>query len=150
MTMLNYNQITDQLYVGTCPRSIADVVALDRLGVNAVLNLQSDRDFSVLGIDWPQLTQEYTLCNISPHRYPMVDFDEDNIKSLLGGAVDRLDQVLAQNQHVYLHCTAGRERAPTVATGWLIRYGGYALDDAVSLLTQKRPSNPYVFMLKML
>lgn len=43
---------------------------------------------------------------------------------------------------VYLHCTAGTGRSPTVAIAYLYRRRGWDLDEASAYVTQRRQCSP--------
>lgn len=141
--MINFSRILDNLIVGSCPASVVDARRLAQAGISAVMNLQSDADFHRLGIDWPALENLYHELDLAVYRVPMIDFDEADIARLLPRAAHSLDQALGQGHRVYLHCTAGRERSPTTAVAWLAWYGGHDLDDALALVRNARPVNPY-------
>jgi atypical dual specificity phosphatase len=149
--MIDFSPVLPNLIVGSYPSSVVDARRLVQAGISAVMNLQSDRDFVRLGIDWPALETTYHDLGLAPYRIPMVDFDEADIARLLPQAVHSLDRALDSGHRVYLHCTAGQERAPTTAVAWLAWYGGHSLDDALALMRAARhPVNPYEDMLRRL
>ena len=146
--MINFSRIQDNLIVGTCPTGVLDVRRLSQAGVGAVFNLQTEMDFAALGIHWPELEHLYVASDIAVYRVPMIDFDEADIARVLPQAVRSLDNALAAGHRVYLHCTAGRERSPTTAVAWLYWCGGHSLDQALALVREARPSNPYEDLLR--
>ncbi|MBX2870320.1 MAG: dual specificity protein phosphatase family protein [Acidiferrobacterales bacterium] len=146
--MLNFDPVTDKLLVGTCPKCTADIEQLKEHDVHHVVCLQSDSDFRNLGIHWPELVQSYQRNEIQVSRIAMTDFDEDNIASHLSRAAAVVSKALDGGGKVYVHCTAGRERSPTVAAAWLMQIQGLSAVEACQKVNQARPSNPYLFMLK--
>ncbi len=146
--MLNFNPVTERLLVGTCPRKIADIDQLKEHHIDQVICLQSDADFVALGIHWPELEEAYKDNGIQVTRVAMTDFDEGNIASLLSDAAAVVTEALAGGCKVYLHCTAGRERSPTVAAAWMMQSMGLSAVDACRKVNDARPSNPYLFMLE--
>jgi len=62
--------------------------------------------------------------------------------------VDTLVQLLAAGHTVYLHCTAGIGRSPTVAIGYLHCHLGWQLDAAVRYVKQVRQCSPHVEALR--
>jgi protein-tyrosine phosphatase len=146
--MINFSRIRDNLIVGTCPTGVLDLRRLSQAGVGAVFNLQTDLDFAALRIDWPELEHLYFASDIAVYRVPMIDFDEVDIAKVLPQAVRRLNDALTAGHRVYLHCTAGRERSPTTAVAWLYWHGGLSLDQALALVREARPSNPYENLLR--
>ena len=141
--MINFDRITDQLFVGTCPASPLDVKRLGQAGIGAVVNLQSDTDFKVLGIDWVALENHYFEQGIEVYRYPMIDFDEQNIEQRLQEGAAVVNQAIGAGHRTYLHCTAGRERSPTTAAAWLTLYGGRTAKEALLEVLNARKSRPY-------
>ena len=141
--MINFDRILPQLFVGTCPRSAVDV---DRIcndaRVSAVLNLQTDRDFAEYEIDWSRLEDHYRARNVTVRRVPIIDFNVADLRRKLVSAVDTLEELLASDHTVYLHCTAGIGRAPTIAVARLALCGGWELDSAVEQVTSRRSCAP--------
>jgi len=149
--LLDFNLIHSALYVGACPRNAIDVGLLAEIGVNIVVNLQSVDDLIENGICWSDLCDAYQQAGIIPTRLPMTDFDEQNIARHLQLAVDRLNSFLQSGSSVYLHCSAGRERSPTVAAAWLFRHAGRSKQQAGDLVVERRAvARPYRHMLDLL
>ncbi len=91
--MIDYNEILPQLYVGTCPYGREDIRELkDRLGVTAVLNLQTDEDLRERGIRWSAMEKSYRKSGIEPHRVPLRDFDFSDQEAHLPEAAAALDR----------------------------------------------------------
>ena len=146
--MLHFDSVSERLLVGTCPRESADIERLKQHDVGHVICLQSDADFTALGINWSQMKAGYEDNCIPVTRIAMVDFDEDNIAALLSSAADVVVRAMEGSGIVYLHCTAGRERSPTVAAAWMMREQGLSATEACRKVTTARPGNPYLFMLQ--
>ena len=78
---MDLDQITPRLYLGSCPRTTADI---DRLkteyGITTVLNLQTGEDDLRLAIPWHVLESHYRDCRIEIRRCrvncPVEDFDQ--------------------------------------------------------------------------
>ena len=141
--MINFDRIGPQLFVGTCPRSVVDVDRIHNSArVSAVLNLQTDRDFAEYKIDWPRLEEHYRARNVAVRRVPIIDFNAADLRNKLVLTVDTLEELLASEHTVYLHCTAGIGRAPTTAVAWLTLRGGWELDSAMELVTSRRSCAP--------
>lgn len=149
--MINFSPILPNLLVGTCPASVVDARRLAQAGVTAVMNLQTERDFQRLGIDWNTLEMHYHELGIAVYRVPMIDFDEADIERLLPQAVSSLNDALTAGHRVYLHCTAGQERSPTTAVAWLAWYGDDSIDSALARVRAvRKPVNPYEQILRRL
>ncbi len=144
-TDMDYDQILPQLLVGSCPKSSDDIDKLRReTGITAVLNLQTDEDLRYCNFAWQPLQAHYTACGIELQRIPVRDFDPVDLQAKLPECARVLNQLLTAGHSVYVHCTAGAGRSPTVAIAYLIWCGGWELDEAVAYVTQRRPCSPNV------
>jgi protein-tyrosine phosphatase len=138
-----YSQILTNLYLGPCPRSPKDIDDLKQpAGITAVLNLQTDQDFQHWQIDWPALKDQYLARSILVRRVPVTDFDTVDLRDKLVKCVRALQDLLAANHTVYLHCTAGAERSPSVAISYLAWCRGMSLEDSVSFVMKRHRCSP--------
>lgn len=117
-------------------------------GVGAVVCLQDDIDLANRGLDPAQLRAAYARAGIEFHHLPIVDGDDDQLCAALGGAVALLRRLVDARTRVYLHCSAGMNRAPTVAIAFLHEVGGLPLDRAHELMRSARPCVPYMRALR--
>jgi protein-tyrosine phosphatase len=144
---INHSRILKNLIVGSCPVLRKDVRILEEEGVTAVLNLQTDDDFVYWGIDWEGLKRTYDESRILALRYPIRDFDVAHLRVRLQGGVDLLDEML-KNHTVYLHCSAGINRSPTVAIAFIMMDTGMDLEEAVSHFRKRHYCEPYTEALR--
>ena len=142
--MITFGSITPTLFVGSYPRSQIDVSRLRAAGITAVLNLQTDADVDALSVDGAALSSHYGEHDIVIARYPIRDFDPEDVEQRLGNAVIVLDRLLDSGHRVYVHCTAGINRSPTVVIAYLTWYCGWSLDQAVAHVRQRHRCQPYV------
>ena len=140
--MITFDRIVDEIFVGTCPGSALDADRLGKGGITAVLNLQTDADMATRQIIWPELEQTYLALGISAYRFPIVDFDDDDMSRRLRGAADTLSRILDTHKRVYVHCTAGQQRAPSTVIGYLAWHRGYDLEEAISTVMESRHCAP--------
>ena len=144
---INYSRILKNLFVGSCPILHEDIRKLKEEDVTAVLNLQTDSDLAYWDIDWKDLKKVYDKSQILAIRYPIRDFDMAHLRERLEGGVDLLDKML--NDHtVYLHCSAGINRSPTIAIAFIMRDMDMGMEDAVSHFSDRHYCEPYVEALK--
>jgi len=141
---MDYTQILENLYVGSFPRTAEDVDTLKDVGITAVLNLQTDDDEAYWNIDWQSLENHYQSLTIQVGRVPVRDFDPIDLHEKLPACVNTLADLISGGQTVYLHCTAGAGRSPTVAIAHLMWNRSWSLDEAVAHVLQRRPSCPNV------
>jgi hypothetical protein len=141
--------LDEQLAVGSCPATLEDVRELrDRLGVRAVVSLQSDEDLGSLGIQWDLMWRLYTLAAIRTSRVPIVDFNPADLKRKLDEAVTAIAVHISDGRKVYVHCTAGMNRSPTVVAAYVCAHRGLPLEEALKWLTQRYACMPYPDVLK--
>ncbi len=130
---MDYVNLLGQLFLGSRPETPADI---DRLrlesGITAVLNLQTDDDMRAVNLVWEPLEAHYRNTGIELCRVPVRDFDPVNLREKLPECVRALDHLLAASHSVYLHCTLGASRSPTVAIAYLCWCRGWVLDEAVT------------------
>jgi protein-tyrosine phosphatase len=130
---MRYAKILPQLFLGSRPEIPADI---DRLrlesGITAVLNLQTDDDMRALNLLWEPLEQHYRSSGVQLCRVPVRDFDPVDLREKLPECVRALTSLLSVGHTVYLHCTLGVTRSPTVAVAYLLWCQGWKLDQAVT------------------
>ena len=140
---MDYSRILPNLYLGPCPRSPNDVDDLThQIGITAVLNLQTDKDFQYWEIDWPAILEQYLARSILVSRMQVRDFDTEDLREKLGECVHALQGLLDSNHIVYLHCTAGAGRSPSVAIAYLILCRGLNLEEAASYVMKRHKCVP--------
>jgi hypothetical protein len=78
-------------------------------------------------------------------RVAIRDFDHGDQSLMLPVAVRMLNMLLARGMKVYVHCTAGINRATLTTVGHLTFVQGMELDDAVRFVKSARPiAHPYI------
>jgi len=145
---MTYAQVTSRLYIGSHPESLHDIEMLQRiLAITAILNLQTNQDMATAQLNWKPLESHYKTCAVSLCRMP-IEEEQAVLREKLLECVDLLVQLLAAGHTVYLHCTAGIGRSPTVAIGYLHYHLGWELDAAVRYVKQVRQCSPHVEALR--
>lgn len=140
---MNLDQILANLFVGSCPESTDDIDRLKQdCGVTAVLNLQTDEDFDYWNIASGRLRAHCHDCRIEFRRAPVRDFDPESLQTNLPACVRVLDGLLSDGHTVYVHCTVGAGRAPSVVIAYLHWAGQWDLDKAVDHVSRCRPCQP--------
>ena len=112
--------------------------------ITAVLSLQSDNDFASHRIDWKKLQSAYQCNDISVHRFPIIDFDENDLGEKLAVPIKTLQSLLTVSHRVYVHCNAGVCRAPATVLGYLCYARGMSLEQGLDYIRRNWPqANPY-------
>jgi protein-tyrosine phosphatase len=142
---MDVSQILPSLFVGSFPGNADD---MDRLrqdfGITAVLSVQTDDDMAYWGLAWSPLEALYRDLGIEVRRVPVRDFDPDDLRAKLPESVVALDELLRAGHTVYVHCSAGINRSPSVVIAYLHWVLGWDLDKAVQYVTSRRRCDPYV------
>lgn len=146
---LTYAQLLPNLFIGSHPRTVEDIERLRReAGITAVLNIHTDEDMRSVNLDFPPLEAHYKTRTVILRRTPMVE-EQIELRAKLCTAIQALSELLAEGHIVYLHCTAGIGRAPTVAIGYLHNCLGWDWDDAVTHVKLRRECAPHLEALRL-
>jgi atypical dual specificity phosphatase len=142
---LNWGRVREDLVVGSCPMTVDDIDTIRaRTGSTALLSVQHDECRATFGIDLEQHRQHAHSIGLAYANVPMRDFDLDDQRRRLPGAVRRLAALLDAGHSVYVHCTAGINRAPLTVLGLLTFVEALAPDHAFDILRAGRPqAEPY-------
>ena len=142
--MLDLDIVNGKLLVGSRPEDARDVEQLKRLGVSGVLSLQSDSDLSRTGLSWAALWRLQVERGLEVHRHSIVDFNPQDLIQNLEQAVDLLEDLASRHERVYVHCTAGVNRSPTICIAWLFMRQGRTVDAALEEVLRRRTvAQPY-------
>ena len=119
-----------------------DIDQLKLVGITAVLNLQSDDDFEYLRIGWSRLHACYFASGVEVRRFPIQDFNDDDLRDKLPQAVQALTELLEGGHTVFVHCSAGVNRSPSVMICYLHWVQGWNLDEAEKQVRRCRSCSP--------
>jgi protein-tyrosine phosphatase len=97
-----------------------------RLGINAEINLEIERD------ELPTFGQEIYLW------LPTVDNTCPSIDQLTVGTA-LIDQICKGMKKVYVHCKMGHGRSPTLVAAYLTRFRHMRVEEALEFIKKKRP-----------
>jgi protein tyrosine phosphatase (PTP) superfamily phosphohydrolase (DUF442 family) len=123
--ILKYSQVTNRLYVGPQYKTNG-LIHLNRNGISAVVNMRIESDDASRGL--------------APRDYcylPTID-DRAPTEEQLDAGVAFIHKIISTGGKVYIHCSAGVGRAPTMAAAYLISTG-YTLEDALKIIRKVRP-----------
>jgi len=123
--MMDISKITDQIYVGTnaCCLSHYSKLLVQK-GVTNDLSLEGEH------VDHPYGVDSYLWLPTPDHAAP------SRMNIHLG--LSYMDAVLGNGGKIFIHCTNGHGRAPTLAAAWFIKEG-MSVDAAIAELKKKRP-----------
>lgn len=123
---LEYNHITDGIYVGTnqCCQTHFDK-KLKQEGIEADISLEEERVDAPFGVEF------YAWIPIKNHAAPTHD--------QLDFGVATIEKLVNMKKKIYVHCQNGHGRAPTMVAAYLIKKGK-SVDEAIEFIKTKRSS----------
>jgi protein-tyrosine phosphatase len=140
--------IPGRLWIGAFVRP-EEVTLLRQMEITAILSLQSDQDLADCNISREGLLMAYARAEIELHRIPTPDFDRQALAAALPQAVEELEKAFVRpGAKVYVHCTAGINRSPTLAAAYLIKIRGLSARQAYDYVLARRRCSPYLATLE--
>lgn len=142
---LNWDQIREDLIIGSCPVRLSDIDMIHRgAGATAILSLQNAECWARFAIDYGSHQARGRQLGLEMVNAPMRDFDPRDQRLRLPTAVRALADLLSKGHRVYVHCTAGINRAPLAVTAYLSFVERQSPDEAIALIRRSRPqAAPY-------
>jgi protein-tyrosine phosphatase len=137
---MNYDRIAKNLFVGSSPHETHEIEELRSLGTTAILNLQTEEDIGARGLHWEK--KAAFAAGLVFRNVPVNDFDTADLQRKLPECVLALDEMLKARHIVYLHCTAGVSRSPTVAAAYLHWCLAWPLEKALMCVCGARDCSP--------
>jgi protein-tyrosine phosphatase len=117
MYIMDCHFVTRSLCMGVNPQDQSDLKQLQSMGITGILSLQSEEDLRDRDPDWEKSVAETE--GLTYRNVPITDYDSLDLKWKLPSCVKVLRELLCAGHRVYLHCTAGISRSPTVAVAYL-------------------------------
>src|ERR1700681_2205249 len=109
--------VLPNLALGSAPQVDEEFQELKSQLITAILSLQTDQDRGHGGIEAEQIAADkagLAVCSV-----PIEDFNRAELRVRLPDGVTALERLLKQGHIVYVHCTAGVNRSPTVVAAYL-------------------------------
>ncbi|KAJ4824500.1 Phosphoglucan phosphatase lsf1, chloroplastic [Turnera subulata] len=144
---MQYSKITEQIYVGSCIQTEADVEHLANAGITAVLNFQSGIEAENWGINSNGINDSCQRFNILMINYPIRDANSFDLRKKLPFCVGLLLRLLKKNHRVYITCTTGFDRSPACVIAYLHWITDTSLHQAYNFvigLHSCRPDRPAI------
>ena len=136
------DRITENLFVGSCLLDTNEIAELRSLGVTAILSVQTEEDMGERGIEWEK--KAALAAKLAFRNVPVRDFYTADLQRKLPECVQALDRMLKAGHSIYLHCTAGTGRSPTVAAAYLHWCLAWPLERALAHVREARDCSPSV------
>lgn len=109
--------VLPNLLVGSDPRLEEEFQELKSLKITAILSLQTDEDRGEGGVEGERTAAQ--KAGLAFSSVPVEDFNRADLEICLPKSVAELERLLKQGHTVYVHCTAGVNRSPTVVAAYL-------------------------------
>lgn len=128
----DYSNITDNVFIGSdfCQAGVCLIHGEEfkELGVSIELNMSAEANEVP-----PKEVESYIWLPVSDGYAPTQT--QLNIgSSIIKEAVDN-------GKKVYVHCKNGHGRSPTMVAAYLVRFEKLSLENALNLISQKRPES---------
>ena len=137
---LVFNKMGDKnIFIGPYLQTENDFKLLLESHIDTILNVQSDKDIKKRQINLELLNKKSKEFNINLIRYPIEDYNHEDLLKKLKGAGDLLNNLLKEGKTVYVHCTAGMSRAAATVIIYLVIYENFSVKDAVDYCKKYRP-----------
>jgi protein-tyrosine phosphatase len=137
---MDITRVTPNLLVGPAPYDAEEYEELKAKEVTAILSLQTRGD---LGDRTPaDVRNAAESMDLIFRNVPVTDFDALDLKRQLPACVMALDELVAAGYRVYVHCTAGVTRSPTVIAAYLQWKLNWPLEKALNHLENIRNCCP--------
>lgn len=141
-------RLRPHLYIGPSIHP-PDLPRLHRARITAVLSLQQ------AGVDLSHAAVERMRAACEPRilfrNLGIHDYDPDAVVAALPVVLPSLHDLISNGRTVYVHCSEGINRAPSVALAYLVRYEAAQLDTALADLYRCDPGvRPYAAVIEWL
>ncbi|CAD8113383.1 unnamed protein product [Paramecium primaurelia] len=133
---LNYNQLLDNIYVGSFLYS-DEIHILQKLGVEAIINLQTTEDLINKDLQEDYFDHIQKSCQSYQITYSHCPIQDCNKRSFLKKGMQAhqiLKKLMDQGKCVYIHCTDGIQRSIQTVILYLVLDLNYSLEDAITLV----------------
>jgi atypical dual specificity phosphatase len=142
---LNWSEIRGDLVIGSCPMNTKDIDKIrKKTGATSLLSVQTNECRGAFGIDYQAHQQHAKRSGVALLNAPMRDFDPPDQRRRLPAAIACLHNLLKAEHKVYVHCTAGINRAPLTVLGYLTFVEAMPVDSAFGLIQRGRgEAEPY-------
>ena len=134
------DSVVPHLFVGPAPVGDDDFQQLKAMHVTAILSLQTEEDGPEGAIERER--RAAVEAGISFTNLPVTDFDRLELIWKLPKCVATVEQILESGETLYLHCTAGINRSPTVAAAYLYGCLQWPLERALEHIRGSRGCCP--------
>jgi len=142
---LNWSEIREDILVGSCPMTAQDIDRIrEQTCATAILSIQSDQCRAAFDINYKTHQRHGARHGLVMVNAPMRDFDPAHQRQSLPHAVRTLHRLIDAKHRVYVHCTAGINRAPLTVLTYLTFVEGLTIEEAMRLIHDARPeAAPY-------
>jgi atypical dual specificity phosphatase len=124
-----WDRVHPNIVLGSVPAFRADVAALEREGVRAVVNMMAE---------WDANGALYKARGLAALHAPTIDFEEPPLAVALR-CVAFVRAAVARGESVYVHCREGKGRSTCVVLAYLMVHEGLTAAAADAAIRRARP-----------
>lgn len=137
--------VLPNFWIGRALHTSEDTARLKtELGVTAVVSLETDRDLEAAGLTWSKVRERYRTLGMEVHRVEIEGDWPAAVIEVMRRAMTLVRRLIQNGHTVFLHCTAGMNRSPTVALMYLNMIEGMPVEEALATVKLSRPqAKPY-------
>jgi atypical dual specificity phosphatase len=140
---MNYVQILSNLYIGTSPKTPANIDALlAQLRITAVINMQTPSEMRTANYNWNDVRTHYAIRGIRLAHLPVQDGNTAALHRRLADCVHILETLIHSGHTVYIHCTDSGYNSPTLVLAYLHWICDWPLDKAMDRLAAHPDCRP--------
>lgn len=138
---MDFDSVSPSFVIGCRPGSLDDAAVVRASGATAVLNVQSPANYKTWPVDADALAIRYQELGIVEVRCAVVGVNpEVPMSHYVRVAVAELHKLVQKGHTVYVHCTGGKGRAPTVVAAYLCWVLKEDVDAAAQRIVEARPA----------
>lgn len=123
------SKFDESIFIGKM-HDAKDPELLKRHGIRSILSLNGD---TIQATDAPECIEKITVFHFTD--------GPGNDSAHFERAVDSFRDHLQNHAPVLIHCHAGRSRTPVLLAGYLVKYQGKSIDEALTIVKSRRDTN---------
>lgn len=126
----NFDDIVDSIFLGRQPRDLKDVADIEKHGIKRFIIMNEEWELCVETIQLERRSIK-TLVLKTP------DFAAPSLENMISG-VEFLEESVARNEAVYVHCNGGKGRSSVVVIAYVMKNKGMTKEQAYDFVKGKR------------
>jgi len=134
-----FDQIRPKVFLGASINNISEVALLKKKGVQAIVNLQTNRDIQKHNPNHSEILLQYQQQEIDYIHVPVKELNSDSLMIGCAKTSKVIQELISNSKVVYIHCTYGAFRSVHSFLSYLCLFEKTNSDDAIRFINTKRP-----------